>query len=150
MPVKVKAAIDKVKAAIDKVKAAESIEKVKAADLPGLVTNLEEYQSNEEQSIVKVKAAIKEIKEVLNKVKADSSERVTIEEIRDLISILNEVDNDEIINLIHRFGNTNGISLDHDPVADKSLQELRLENAAWRRIVTKLQLEVDALEQNGN
>ncbi len=150
MPIKIKAAVDKIKAAVDKIKAANSIEKIKAADLPDLIDDLEEYQSDELQSVVKIKAAVDKIKAVLDKIKANNSESEIMEEHQEMISFLSEVDNIELINLIHRFGDTNGISLDHDPVADKSLQDLRMENIAWRRIVTKLQLEVDALEQNGN
>jgi len=150
MPVKIKAAVDKIKAAVIKIKAAESIEKIKAADLPDLLNDLEEYSSNELQSLIKIKAAVDKIKATVDKIKANTSESEIMEELQEMISSLSEVDNDELINLIHRFGDTNGISLNHDPVADKSLQELKIENTAWRRIVTKLQLEVDALEQNGN
>jgi hypothetical protein len=150
MPVKIKAAVDKIKAAVIKIKAANSIEKIKAAELPDLVKDFEEYLVEEEENGIKVKAALIKIKAVVEKIKANSSEQETMEEYQEMISFLNEVDSSELINLIYKFGGTNGISLDHDLVANKSMQELMVENAAWRRIVTKLQLEVDSLEHNGN
>lgn len=146
MSIKIKAAVDKIKAGVDKIKAgvdkikAANVEQITAEDFLALQEDLEEYQKDEEDSVDKIKAAV-------DKIKATMQIREGLDEAkkRELISDLNNVINSDKFFLILNFG-TAAI----ETVDEKSLNELRMENTAWERIVAKLELEVDELKQKSN
>jgi hypothetical protein len=139
MPVKIKAAVDKIKAGVDKIKAA-SVEQITAEDFLALQEELEEYQKDEEDSVDKIKAAV-------DKIKATMQIRDGLDEARkrELISDLNNVINSDKFFLILNFE-----SAAIDTMDEKSLNQLRMENTAWERIVAKLELEVDELKRKPN
>jgi len=137
MPVKIKAAIDKIKAGIDKIKAA-NIEEITAQDFLTLQEELEEYQKDEQDNVTKIKAAIDKIKATMQNGDGESLEA----KLKALIPDLDNVIFSDKFFLIHNFG---GAAL--DAVDEKSLNDLRMENTAWERIVGKLELDIDKLKQ---
>jgi CRISPR/Cas system-associated endoribonuclease Cas2 len=135
MPVKIKAAVDKIKAGVDKIKAA-NVDQLTAADFLELQEELEEYQQDEEDNVTKIKAALEKIK---------AGEDLDKEKKKALISDLNNIINSDKFFLIFNFGG-DAINV----VDQKSLNDLRMENTAWERIIAKLTLEVDELRQKSN
>src|SRR6186997_1599344 len=141
MPVKIKAAIDKIKAGVDKIKA-DNVDQITAEEFLALQAQLEEYQKDEEDNVGKIKAAIDKIKAARE---MGDGEGLDKERKKALISDLDDVISSDKFFLIFNFGDGS-----MNVVDQKSLNDLRIENTAWERIVAKLELEVDALKQNSN